>query len=95
MDRSRIIADVCHVVEQNRAEARRLVRENYPWAKLVPSKRTYTQIECARVFIRDGFIDRYSGQRLVFPGTPKLLSLLLPVEFPFHPNWKMDPTHHM
>jgi hypothetical protein len=84
---------MCHVVEENRAEARRLVRENYPCTKFVRSRRIYTATQCTKVFIRDGFIDCYSGGRLVFPGTLRLLSLLLPEEFPFHPNWKMDSTH--
>jgi hypothetical protein len=44
-------------------------------------------------FHQDGFIDCYSGQRLIFPGTLRLLSLCLPEEFPFHSNWKMDRTH--
>jgi len=43
--------------------------------------------------VRDGFIDRYSGQRLVFPPVLRLLSRALPVEFPSHPNWKMDACH--
>jgi hypothetical protein len=93
MDRSQIIAEVCRVVEHSRAEAQRVVREYYPFAQLESAKRTYTAIDCTAVFIRDGFIDRYSGRRLVFPGTLRLLSLLLPEEFPFHPNWKMDSTH--
>jgi hypothetical protein len=93
MDRSQIIAEVCHIVGQNREAARRLVRDVYPLAKFVQSKRVYTAIDCTRVFIRDGFIDRYSGQSLVFPGTLRLLSVLLPEEFPFHPNWRMDLTH--
>jgi hypothetical protein len=33
------------------------------------------------VFARDGFVDRYSGERLVFPGTLRLLAKLLPNEF--------------
>ena len=46
-----------------------------------------------RVFLRDRFVDRYSGARLVFPGTLRLLSVVMPVEFPAHPSWKMDETH--
>jgi hypothetical protein len=46
-----------------------------------------------RIFLRDGFIDRYSGARLVFSGTLRLISLLLPREFPFHPNWKLTASH--
>jgi len=45
------------------------------------------------IFHKDGYIDRYSGERLVFPGVLRLLSLLMPEEFPFHPNWKVDRCH--
>lgn len=47
------------------------------------------------LFIRDGFVDRYSGQRLVFPGTLRILSMLLPAEFPFQRNWRMADCHPM
>ena len=43
--------------------------------------------------MRDGFIDRYSGNPLIFPAVLRILSFLLPDEFPFHRNWKMDKTH--
>ena len=55
--------------------------------------RNYTELQCTAVFVRDGFIDRYSGEQLVFPGALRLLSRLLPSEFPFHSNWKMTETH--
>ena len=93
MDRSQIIAEVCRTVEHHRDTARQLLRDNYPFVTSARSKRIYTPMECMRAFVRDGFIDRYSGTRLVFPGTLRVLSLLMPEEFPFHPNWKMDATH--
>lgn len=93
MDRSQIISEVCRIVEQDHDAAGRLFRENYPFMKVGPSTRTYTALQCTAVFIRDGFIDRYSGLRLIFPGTLRLLSQLLPEEFPFHRNWRMDLTH--
>jgi hypothetical protein len=43
--------------------------------------------------MRDGFVDRYSGLRLVNPGVLRLLSALLPRDFPAHPNWKMSESH--
>lgn len=43
-----------------------------------------------RIFLRDGFIDRYSGERLVFPGSLRLLSLLLPDEIPYQLNWNSE-----
>lgn len=51
------------------------------------------EVHVTQVFMRDGFVDRYSGDRLVFPGTLRLLSTLMPEEFPAHPNWKMSESH--
>jgi len=45
------------------------------------------------LFVRDGFIDRYRGTRLVFPPTLRLISDALPQYFPYHRNWKMSATH--
>ena len=73
--------------------ARATLCAEYPFVALVPEGRRHTEWQSLRVFRRDGYIDRYSGQRLVFPGTLRLLSRLLPQEFPFHPNWKMAETH--
>jgi len=46
-----------------------------------------------RVFRRDCFTDRYSGAPLVFPGTLRAISLLLPKEFPYQKNWRQSETH--
>lgn len=45
------------------------------------------------MFVRDGFIDRYTGTRVVFPPVFRLLSLVMPHDFPCHPAWKTDLTH--
>ena len=44
---------------------------------------------------RDGYIDRYSGERLIFPGTLRLLSRILPEELPYHKNGKFEECHFM
>jgi len=93
MDVTTIIAEICRTVEQDREAAGSLLRRSYPFIKGGRFKRAYSPSQCTRIFIRDGFIDCYSGQRLIFPGTLRLLSLCLPEEFPFHSNWKMDRTH--
>jgi hypothetical protein len=68
-------------------------RRGYPFAPAQSTGRVYSETECTAIFVRDGFIDRYSGTHLIFPGTIRLLSRLLPAEFPFHPNWRMTETH--
>lgn len=56
-------------------------------------KRKYNNLETTCLFIRDGFIDRYDGNRLVFIGTLRLLSEIFPNEFPYQPNWRTDACH--
>jgi hypothetical protein len=73
--------------------ARDILRTEYPFVRVTPEERRYTEAQALRVFRRDGFIDRFSGQRLVFPGIFRLLSRLLPHEFPYHVNWKMTENH--
>ena len=46
-----------------------------------------------QVFLRDGFVDRYTGKRLVLPGTLRVIGYLLPNAFPMHPNWRMAESH--
>ena len=57
------------------------------------TKRQYTAFESTCLFIADGFIDRYDGERLVFPGVLRLLSDIFPKDFPYHPNWKSGACH--
>jgi hypothetical protein len=48
------------------------------------------------VFLRDGFVDQYSGERLLFPGTLLLLGDLLPEIFPKAgpgQGWRVSECH--
>ncbi len=57
------------------------------------TERKYSALDKTRLFLRDGFRDRYSGDRLVFPGVMRLLSHVFPNEFSYHPNWKYGVCH--
>jgi hypothetical protein len=57
------------------------------------TKRQYTPFESTCLFITDGFVDRYDGERLVFPGVLRVLSDIFPNDFPYHPNWKSGACH--
>jgi 5-methylcytosine-specific restriction endonuclease McrA len=93
-DRSIILAECCAQLSAGHTSAAgAILRRQYPFEPVAAVERKYGELEATRVFCRDGFVDRYSGSRLVFPGTLRLLSLRLPQEFPFHPNWKMSETH--
>ena len=45
-------------------------------------------------FIRDRFIDRYSGQKFVSLGILKVLPHYEPQTFPYHAHWKMEEHHN-
>ena len=94
MDKAEILKIACqYIANGDVASAGSCIVERYPFIPIQTSSRNYTAIIATRVFTRDGFIDRYSGERLIFPGALRLLSLLLPAEFPYHTNWKMTETH--
>lgn len=94
MDKTGVIAGICEAIANGKIQdAATCARTEYPFTAVSPQKRRYSESEKIRAFAEDGFIDRYSGQRLVFPGTLRLLSALLPDEFPAHPNWLMSKSH--
>ena len=89
-----IIENVCEALAANRpVEAEQILREHDPF---IPIKKTKSNISCknkVETFLRDGFVDRYSNERLIFPGTLLLISNKLSESFPYHPNWKMSECH--
>ena len=58
------------------------------------TKRRYSALDATKRFIRDGFVDQYTSEHLVFPGVLRLLSRLFETEFPYHPNWKFGVCHY-
>ena len=85
------ICDALLVGDKERAIS--IARTESPFTGEPSAGRKYKESESTRVFIRDGFIDRYSGERLIFPAALRLLSKLLPEEFPYQSNWKMSECH--
>ena len=94
MDKAGAILEVCALLSDgDRDGAAAIVRAKYPFRPIKKTPRRYTELESMQVFVRDGFVDRYDGTRLVFPGTLRLLSCVLPDEFPAYPNWKLSASH--
>jgi hypothetical protein len=91
---SEVLAQVCDLLTKRDHEgARAVIAANYPHVPLENQGRRYTPREMTAVFVRDGFIDRYTGVRLIFPPVLRVISAELPIEFPAHKNWKMSETH--
>lgn len=94
MNNADILGNVVKLLlNERRDDAKSLLKSEYPHKIYEVEKRTYTVTQKMEQFIRDGFIDRYTGQKLLNPGILKVLSAYFPDEFPFHPHWKMTETH--
>lgn len=93
-DKSAVISDIATMIlENNKTAAKALIHQEYPHECFEIEKRTYTMAQKMHQFINDGFIDRYTGKKLLNPGILKIISHYFPDEFPYHPHWKMTETH--
>ena len=89
-----VIQRVCRAISDGKKDdARKIIRAEYKFTSFKNKGRRYTEIKKTEVFLRDGFIDRYSGEKLVYPPVLKILSNLFPKDFPYQKHWKMSETH--
>ncbi len=73
---------VCGALEQEDTQkAEELVTSRYPFEPSV-GRRQFSRLHRTRVFVRDGFLDRYSGDRLFFPPALEVISNIIPDAFP-------------
>jgi len=89
-----VLFDVCaalHVGDSRAARA--TLKSRYPFEPEEQIFRRFSVRQSVDLFIRDGFIDLYTGNRLINPGVLRLLHVVLGDDFPAHPNWKVSETH--
>lgn len=90
----KIIEKACNAIGNGSLlDAKKIIETKYPFIPPNNEGRRYSDYQKTKTFLRDGFIDRYSGKKMVFPSVLRLLSYLMPDEFPFHKNWKMSECH--
>ena len=82
-DKAEVIKTVCEALSAGTAGAAALAQAKYPFTPPPAGTRKFTEAQALRIFVRDGFIDRYSGMLLLFPPVLRILSHALPREFPY------------
>lgn len=75
------------------ASAEKVINEKYPFIPVKTIGRSYTTKQMVTQFFNDGFVDRYSGKRLVNPGILRVMSEMLPKVFPYQAHWKTEECH--
>lgn len=94
VEKAAIIEDACRALAgDDLINAAGILRSQYRFEPVARVAGGVSQRLAMQVYERDGFVDRYSGRRLVFPAALRAISILLPDEFPHHPNWRMDVCH--
>ncbi len=88
-----LIAACMALTENDIAKGKSIIKERYPHQKPSRERKSFNKKEQISIFLRDGFIDRYSGDRLIFPGVLCILSYLMPDVFPYQDNWKTVECH--
>ena len=94
MDKALLIKNICGLLlDDKKQDCVDFANENYPFINNLIQKRQYSKYQMCKVFLRDGFIDRYTCDKLIFPGLIKILTLEFSDVFKYHRNWKMSETH--
>ena len=93
-EKTDIIKKACEMLlNSSKIDALTLINDKYRFSCPTIIKRHYSEADKLRIFIRDGFIDRYSGKKLLVPSILKVLSFYFPKDFPYQEHWKMSETH--
>ena len=94
MDKALLIKNICELLlDDKKQDCVDFANENYPFIDNLTQKRQYSKYQMCKIFLRDGFIDRYSGHKLLFPGLIKILIIEFPDIFKYQKNWKRSETH--
>ena len=65
MDKVDAISAVCtKLAADSLDDAASILRRDFPFAPEPITRRQYGPLESTRIFLRDGFIDRYTGDQL-------------------------------
>ena len=92
--KSDVIQRVCRAISDGKKDdARKIIRAEYKFTSFKNKGRNYKEVKKTELFRRDRFIDRYSGDKLVYPPVLKILSNLFKKDFPYQKHWKMSETH--
>ena len=81
------LVETCAALSCDNVErAAEIVRTKYPHRPPIEKRKSFAKNKQIEIFMRDGFINRYSGERLLYPGAVHVLTKMLPEVFPYQTN---------
>ena len=93
--REKSLVHACFALESGSIDvAKKIIETDFPFSHYLKDEgKAPNYTYQFKIFQRDGFIDRFTGQKVFLPPVLTILSMKLPDVFPNHPNWKYDETH--
>lgn len=93
MNPARLLHLGCAALESGTEASAKSLLAKFPPLPGAAARSHWSKRRLTAIFRRDRFTDRYSGQPLVFPAELRTLSILMPADFPYHPNWRQASPH--
>ena len=81
---------ITQLLNNNKESCLDIISNYYPHNPINVNKRAFSLSEKMTQFIKDGFIDRYTGEKLVNPGILKVISFYFPDKFSDRLAFKCD-----
>ena len=79
MSKCDVITLACEALSKGQLEeSKEIIKVRYRFDMVETKKWNFSKTKLLQVFIRDGFIDRYSGEKLIPTGALSVLSELMP-----------------
>ena len=74
MNKHNIIKTICDNLDTDKEYCLNKINNEYPFEPIECNARYISTIQKTGIFMRDAFIDRYSGDKLIFPPVLRLIS---------------------
>ena len=89
-----VLIHACLALEAGSVDAaKKIIERDFPFSRYVKDERTFTPVEQIKIFMRDGFVDRFTGKRVFLPPVLAVLSKEMPETFPWSSSGDRAKTH--
>lgn len=90
-----VLIYACLALEAGSVDAaKKIIETGFPFSQYIKDEdKPLSEAKQLKIFQRDGFIDRFTGQKVFLPPVLPILSSALPDVFPNNPHWDRDKTH--
>lgn len=93
--RANVLVHACLALEAGSVDAaKKIIETDFPFSRYIKDEKQLPEAEQMKIFMRDGFVDRFTGKRVFMPAVLVVLGKTMPDVFPYKDtHWDRDQTH--